>query len=146
MIWKWWHTSLPWFYPHLLFYLLNSITNSWSFFLRFPFLKWKLINLLSIFSFFVFYFSLTSSYALRLSDWKKFLLPSDSSPNGQGAFPPASCLHAVGYFLSSKLQLVAVFATNKTQTWHANYPCFFFPTLFYTKLQDQSWPQCIFSL
>ena len=48
----------------------------------------------------------------------------------QGALLLAGCLHAVGYFLCSEPQLVAIFAVNKTQTWHASYECFCFQFYF----------------
>ena len=123
------HTCFLWFYLLPLFYLIPQ--QILKFFLRFLFLKWKLINVLSMFRFFVFYFFLTSSFG---SDWKKIHFSLLTLHHiRQGALPLAGCLHAAVYFLCSELLLIAVFVANKTQTWYAGFPCFFFSTLFHSR-------------
>ena len=113
----------------LSFILLNSTTNSEGFFSVFS-LEMK-INILSMFGFFVFYFFFYYSFLFFLtlyfaSHWRKArfsLLTLHHIP--QGAFSLPGCLHTAGYFLCSELWPVAVFAANKSQAWHASFPCYF---------------------
>ena len=97
-----WHTSFPWFYLFFLFYLIPQPSLKFS--LRFSLLKWKLIYVLFMFRFFLFFF-LTSSFA---SDWKKVLFTLLTLHRiRQGTFPLTGCLRGAEYFLCSQLRLVA---------------------------------------
>ena len=111
-----WHTSFSRFY----FWLTPQ--SVLKFLLRFFFLKWKLINVLTMFRFFALFFIFFYFWGHYSQATKSSFLSSDSS---------LYTLRVLFLWLSSWSSVFS--ATNKSQTWMACFPCCFFSTLFHRK-------------
>ena len=123
-----WHKVFHYFIFFLSF--INSTTNS-EVFSRVTFLEikinkcFKYVQILCVLFFWLYH---------SLATEKKPHFPLLTLHHiRHGALPLDGCLHAARYFLCSELRHDAVFAANKTQIWHASFPCFFFSTLFHSK-------------